>query len=73
MLKALHVEEGSYEWTGCTKRVDYTRGHSYFVYKELIGKIRILVYSGTADMAVPTTGKAVAAIIEMRKRRYNKI
>ena len=49
------------KWQMCASKIeehyqpDVNRG-SYYLYKDLIGKIRILIYSGTTDAAVPVNG-----------------
>lgn len=57
--EALHVNKNII-WQGCSTTIDYTDDKvkgSFYVYPKLIqNKIKILIYSGDTDGAVPTPG-----------------
>jgi carboxypeptidase C (cathepsin A) len=58
--KALNIRNNTNNWTMCNDSIgaNYINDDraSYWIYEELLGKYRVLVYSGDADGAVPITG-----------------
>ena len=60
VIEALHVEKAPNAWALCTNKLDYRINYekgSIWVYPYLMNSgIRILIYSGDVDGAVPTVG-----------------
>lgn len=57
---ALHISDKVEQWDMCSDLIgdQYTSGEkgSQWLYENLMGYYRVLVYSGDTDGAVPTTG-----------------
>lgn len=55
---ALHIPDHVQAWDMCSDMISYTSAErgSQYVYEKLIGKYKILKFSGDVDGAVPTAG-----------------
>ncbi len=55
---SLHIPAEAPAWEFCSSTLNYNESEvgSYDIYKAMLGKYRILKYSGDADGVVPTYG-----------------